>query len=134
MIHKRNASQDSIPGPADWFTGRVRIDPIHMEAQAPSRITSALVTFEPGARTNWHSHPLGQLLIVTAGKSWTQCDGEQRVEVNAGDTIWRPPGHKHWHGATATTGMSHIAVQEMLDGKNVDWFESVTDAQYNGSY
>ncbi len=133
MIHKRNASQDSIPGPADWFTGRVRIDPIHMEAQAPSRITSALVSFEPGARTNWHSHPLGQLLIVTAGKGWTQCDGGQRVEVNAGDTIWCPPGHKHWHGATATTGMSHIAVQEMLDGKNVDWFEPVTDAQYNGS-
>ena len=133
MILKRIGRQAAISGAADYFTGHVRIDPIHMEAKAPSRITSAVVTFEPGARTNWHSHPLGQLLIVTAGKGWTQCDGEQRVEVNAGDTIWCPPGHKHWHGATANTGMSHIAVQEMLDGKNVDWFEPVTDEQYNGS-
>ena len=130
MILKRNGSQVSIRGPADWFTGNVRIDPIHMEPQAPSRITSALVTFEPGARTNWHTHPLGQLLIVTAGKGWTQCEGEARVEVNAGDTIWCPPNHKHWHGATAATGMSHIAVQEMLDGKNVTWLEPVTDEQY----
>lgn len=130
MILKPNGSQPSIKGPADWFTGIVRIDPIHMEPQPPSRITSALVTFEPGARTNWHTHPLGQLLFVTSGRGWTQCEGEQRVEVNAGDAIWCPPNHKHWHGATATTGMSHIAVQEMLDGKNVTWLESVTDEQY----
>ncbi|MFV8816753.1 cupin domain-containing protein [Haliea sp. E17] len=132
MILTRNGSQASIKGPADWFIGDVRIDPIHMQAQEPSRITSALVAFEPGARTNWHTHPLGQSLIVTAGKGRTQCEGEVRVEVNAGDTIWCPPGHKHWHGATSTTGMSHIAVQEMLDGKNVNWLEPVTDAQYAG--
>lgn len=132
MIHKLNGSQASIKGPAEWFTGEVRIDPIHMEPQEPSRITSALVTFEPGARTNWHTHPLGQLLIITAGRGWTQCDGERRVEVNAGDTVWCPPGHRHWHGATSSTGMSHIAVQEMLDGKNVDWHEPVSNDQYGG--
>jgi quercetin dioxygenase-like cupin family protein len=132
MIFKRNGSQSSIKGPAEWFTGDVRIDPIHMEPAEPSRITSALVTFEPGARTNWHTHPLGQLLIVTAGQGWTQCEGEDRVEINAGDTIWCPPGHKHWHGATSSTGMSHIAVQEMLNGKNVEWLEPVTDDQYGG--
>jgi quercetin dioxygenase-like cupin family protein len=130
MILTRNGSQPSVKGPDDWFTGSVRIDPIHLEAQEPSRLTSAIVTFEPGARTNWHTHPLGQLLIVTAGKGWTQCEGEPRVEINAGDTIWCPPGHKHWHGATASTAMSHIAVQEMLDGKNVEWLEPVTEAQY----
>lgn len=130
MILRKNGSQDSIQGPADWFTGRARIDPIQLEAQEPSRVTSALVTFEPGARTNWHTHPLGQLLIVTSGKGWTQCEGEPRVEINAGDSIWCPPGHKHWHGATSTTGMSHIAIQEALDGKNVEWLEPVTDAQY----
>jgi len=132
MILNRNGSRASIKGPADWFIGDVRIDPIHMEQQEPSRITSALVTFEPGARTNWHTHPPGQLLIVTAGRGWTQCEGDSRVEVNAGDTIWCPPGHKHWHGATSTTGMSHIAIQEMLDGRNVDWLEPVTDEQYGG--
>ncbi len=132
MILSHNGTRAAIPGPADWFVGAVRIDPIHMEPQVPSRITSALVTFEPGARTNWHTHPLGQLLIVTAGRGWTQCEGEARVEVNAGDTIWCPPGHKHWHGGTSNTAMSHIAVQEMLDGKNVNWLEPVTDAQYRG--
>jgi len=130
MILNKNGSRPSVKGPADWFTGDVRIDFIHPEAKEPSRITSALVTFEPGARTNWHTHPLGQLLIVTAGRGWTQCEGEERVEVNAGDSIWCPPNHKHWHGATATTGMSHIAVQEMLNGTNVTWLEPVTDAQY----
>jgi quercetin dioxygenase-like cupin family protein len=130
MILTKNGTQASIKGPADWFVGNVRIDPIHMQPQEPSRITSALVTFEPGARTNWHTHPLGQLLIVTAGKGWTQCEGGARVEVNVGDTIWCPPGHKHWHGATDQTGMSHIAVQEMLNGKNVEWLEPVCDQQY----
>lgn len=130
MILIKNGSQASIKGPEDWFVGDVRIDPILLQAQEPSRITSALVTFEPGARTNWHTHPLGQLLIVTAGQGWTQCEGETKVVVNAGDTIWCPPGHKHWHGATSNTGMSHIAVQEKLNGKNVDWLEPVTNAQY----
>ncbi len=132
MILNRNGSRESVAGPAECFTGHVRIDPIHGEAREPSRLTSALVTFEPGARSNWHTHPLGQLLIVTSGKGWTQCEGEEKVEVGAGDTIWCPPGHKHWHGATSTTAMSHIAVQEMLDGRNVDWLEPVTDAQYQG--
>lgn len=130
MIHRKNGSQASIAGPAEWFTGSARIDPIQLQPEEPSRVTSALVTFEPGARTNWHTHPLGQLIIVTSGKGWTCCDDGKRVEINAGDTIWCPPGHKHWHGATATTGMSHIVVQEVLDGKNVDWLEPVTDEQY----
>ena len=88
------------------------------------------VTFEPGARSNWHTHPLGQTLIVTAGCGWTQCEGEPIVEIRAGDVVWCPPGHKHWHGATPTTAMTHIAVQEALDGKNVEWLERVTDEQY----
>jgi len=133
MILNRNGSQPSIAGPAETFIGRVRIDPIHLRAEAPSRITSALVTFELGARSNWHTHPVGQLLIVTAGKGWTQCEGEERVEVCAGDTIWCPPGHKHWHGATSTTAMSHITVQEVLDGRNVNWLEPVSDDQYLGA-
>lgn len=130
MIIRRNGSQASIKGPAEWFTGEARIDPIQLQPESPSNVTSALVTFEPGARTNWHTHPLGQLIIVTSGKGWTCCDGGERVEIHAGDTIWCPPGHKHWHGATDTNGMSHIVVQEMLDGKNVDWLEPVTDEQY----
>lgn len=132
MILRRNGSQAAAKGPEQVFTGRVRIDPIHPAPQEPSRITSALVTFEPGARSNWHRHPLGQLLIVTAGKGWTQCEGEARVEINAGDSIWCPPGHKHWHGATASTSMSHIAIQEVLDGSAVEWLEPVTDEQYGG--
>ncbi|MDV2080646.1 (R)-mandelonitrile lyase [Marinobacter xestospongiae] len=132
MIHNRNGTRAAVAGPAEYFTGQVRIDPLHLQAEEPSRITSALVTFEPGARTNWHTHPLGQLLIVTAGSGWTQCYGGERVQVNAGDTIWCPPGHKHWHGATSATAMSHIAVQEMLDGRNVDWLEPVSDDQYLG--
>lgn len=140
MIITRNGSQPSVTGPDEWFTGRVRIDPIHLHPQEPSRVSSALVTFEPGARTNWHIHPLGQLVIVTAGKGWTQCEGEPRVEINAGDAVWCPPGHKHWHGATSNTGMSHIAIQELIDsqnaelaGKNIEWLEPVTDEQYVGS-
>ena len=130
MILVRNGTRASIKGPQEVFTGDVRIDPLHMDAQAPSRVSAALVTFEPGARTNWHRHPLGQLLIVTSGRGWTQCEGEERVEVNAGDTIWCPPGHKHWHGATSETAMSHIAVQEVLNGSAVEWLEPVTDDQY----
>jgi len=119
-----------MQGPEQVFTGTVRIDPIHPAPQEPSRTTAALVTFEPGARTNWHRHPAGQLLIVTAGKGWTQCEGEERVEINAGDSIWCPPGHKHWHGATGSTAMSHIAIQEVVDGSAVEWLEPVTDEQY----
>lgn len=130
MIVKTKEMRQAIEGPADYFTGKVWIDPLHLEAKDPSRLTSALVTFEPGARTNWHTHPLGQLLIVISGQGWTQCEGGERVEVHEGDTIWCPPGHKHWHGATSTSSMSHIAVQEMLDGTNVNWMEPVSDQDY----
>jgi quercetin dioxygenase-like cupin family protein len=129
MQIKRNGSQPSTKGSADYFTGTVRIDPL-MSAQAPARVACASVTFEPGARTAWHSHPLGQILIVTAGCGWTQCEDGPIEEIRAGDAIWCPPGHRHWHGATPTTSMTHIAIQEALDGKLVDWMEHVTDAQY----
>ena len=132
MELKRAGSQPSQQGPADWFTGTVRIDPLNT-ATEPARHSCAAVTFEPGARTNWHTHPLGQTLIVTAGAGWTQCDGEAIVEIRAGDVIWCPPGHKHWHGGTSTTAMTHIAIQEALDGSPVDWLEPVTDAQYLGA-
>jgi quercetin dioxygenase-like cupin family protein len=126
---KRNGSQPSIQGPAEWFTGAVRIDPL-FTAPAPARTACASVTFEPGARTAWHSHPLGQILVVTAGCGWTQCEDGPVEEIRAGDTIFCPPGHRHWHGATPTTSMTHIAIQEALDGKLVDWMEHVSDAQY----
>jgi quercetin dioxygenase-like cupin family protein len=129
MELKRAGSQASTRGPAEWFTGTVRIDPLH-SAPEPSRVSCASVTFEPGARTNWHTHPLGQTLLVTAGCGWTQCEGELIVEIRAGDVVWCPPGHKHWHGATSTTAMTHIAIQEALNGKAVDWLERVTDEQY----
>jgi quercetin dioxygenase-like cupin family protein len=129
MHLKRAGSQPSQPGPAEFFTGTVRIDPLH-EAPEPSRVGCAAVTFEPGARTNWHTHPLGQTLLVTAGCGWTQCEGEEIEEIRPGDVIWCPPGHRHWHGATATTAMTHIAIHEALDGKFVEWMEPVTDAQY----
>lgn len=125
----RVGSRPSQKAPAEHFTGSVRIDMLN-QPPAPARASTGLVTFEPGARSNWHTHPLGQTLIVTAGCGWTQCEGEQIVEIRAGDVIWCPPGHKHWHGATATTAMSHIAVTEWLDGRNVDWLEPVTDEQY----
>lgn len=126
----RNGSRPSTRGPAEYFTGNVRID-MQFQREAPSRLAGAIVTFEPGARTAWHSHPLGQTLIVTAGKGWTQCEDGPIVEINAGDTIWCPPGHRHWHGATPTTAMTHIALQEALDGKVVEWMEYVTDKEYN---
>jgi quercetin dioxygenase-like cupin family protein len=107
----------------------VRIDPI-VQAPEPSRVTAGLVTFEPGARSAWHTHPLGQTLIVTQGVGWTQCEGEPIVEIRAGDVIWCPPNHRHWHGATPTTAMAHIAITEQLNGKNVEWMEKVTDEQY----
>jgi len=131
MELKRPGSQPSIKGPEEWFTGTVRIDPLHT-SPSPSRVSCASVTFEPGARSAWHTHPLGQTLLVTAGCGWTQCEGEARVDIRAGDVIWCPPDHKHWHGATSTTAMTHIAIQEALDGKNVQWLEKVTDEQYLG--
>jgi quercetin dioxygenase-like cupin family protein len=129
MDIKRCGSQPSTKGPADWFTGEVRVDPL-FSAEEPARASGASVTFEPGARTAWHTHPLGQVLIVTSGCGWTQCWGEPIVEIRAGDVVRCPPGHKHWHGATPTTSMTHIAIQEVLDGKAVEWMEKVTDDQY----
>ena len=129
MELKRAGSQPSLQGPSDWFTGSVRIDPLS-NPPAPARVSCASVTFEAGARSHWHTHPLGQTLLVTSGCGWTQCEGEAIVEIRPGDVIWCPPGHKHWHGASPTTSMTHIAIQEALDGKVVHWMEPVTDAQY----
>jgi quercetin dioxygenase-like cupin family protein len=129
MDIKRCGTQPSGKGPADYFTGTVRVDPLNVPP-APARVSMALVTFEPGARTAWHAHPLGQTLIVTAGCGQVQREGGPIEEIRSGDVVWFPPGEKHWHGATATTAMSHIAVQEALDGKNVDWMEKVSDDQY----
>jgi quercetin dioxygenase-like cupin family protein len=130
MEIRRIGTQASGKGPSDWFTGAVRIDPL-FQASAPARVQGVSVTFEPGARTAWHRHPLGQTLIVTAGCGWVQRDGEPIEQVHPGDVIWFPPGEKHWHGATATTAMTHIAIQEQLDGKAVDWMEKVSDEQYS---
>jgi quercetin dioxygenase-like cupin family protein len=130
MDINRIGSRPSGPGPADWFTGTVRIDPL-IDAPAPARVAGASVTFEPGARTAWHTHPLGQTLIVTAGCGWAQRWGGPIEEIRLGDVIWFPPGEKHWHGATATTTVTHIAIQEKLDGKSVDWLEPVSDEQYH---
>ena len=130
MQIQRNGTQPSARGPADWFTGSVRIDPL-FQAPAPARGAGASVTFEPGARTAWHTHPLGQTLIVTSGVGWTQCEGEPVEEIRAGDVVWCPPNTRHWHGATPTTAMTHIAIQERdADGKMVFWMEHVSDEQY----
>lgn len=126
---KRSGSQPSNKGPADWFTGFVRIDPL-FEAKAAARASGAAVTFEPGARTAWHTHPVGQTLIVTAGAGWVQQWGSDVQEIRPGDVVLIPPGEKHWHGATPTTGMTHIAIQERFDGKVVEWMEKVSDDQY----
>ena len=132
MEIRRSGSQPSGPGPSDWFSGTVRIDPL-FSAPDPARVAGAHVTFEPGARTNWHTHPLGQTLIVTFGRGWVQREGGPVEAVAAGDVIWFEPDERHWHGATATTAMSHIAIQERLDGKAVTWLEPVTDDQYRGA-
>src|SRR5437016_6818897 len=124
MEIKRVGTQASTKGPADWFTGTVRIDPL-FQANAPARAAAASVTFEPGARTAWHTHPLGQTLIITAGFGWVQREGGPIEEIRPGDVVWFPPGEKHWHGATSTTAMTHIAITETLEGKNVDWMEKV---------
>ncbi len=125
----RSGSRPSAKASADWFTGTVRLDPL-FPPTPPARTAAASVTFEPGARTAWHTHPLGQTLIVTAGCGRVQRDGGPVEEIRPGDVVWFPPGEKHWHGATATTAMSHIAVQEKLDGSPVAWMEQVSDDQY----
>ena len=129
MEIKRIGSQPSSKGRDDWFTGTVRIDPL-FQANPPARSAGASVTFEPGARTAWHTHPLGQTLIVTAGCGWVQREGGSIEEIHPGDVISIPPGEKHWHGAAPTTAMTHIAIQEALDGKVVDWLEKVSAEQY----
>jgi quercetin dioxygenase-like cupin family protein len=129
MNIKRSGSQPSAKGPTEWFTGSVRIDS-PFQASAPARVGGAIVTFEPGARTAWHTHPLGQTLIVTAGCGRVQREGGRIEEIRPGDVVWFEPGEKHWHGAAPTTAMTHIAIAEALDGKAVDWMEKVSDQQY----
>ena len=129
MNIKRTGSQPSGKGPAEYFTGTVRIDS-PFRGSAPARVGGAIVTFEPGARTAWHTHPLGQTLIVTSGSGRTQREGGPIEEIRPGDVVWFEPGEKHWHGASPTTAMTHIAIAETLDGKVVDWMEKVSDEQY----
>jgi quercetin dioxygenase-like cupin family protein len=129
MEIKRAGSQPSSKGPADWFTGMVRIDPLN-QANPPARVACASVTFEPGARTAWHTHPLGQTLIVISGFGRAQREDGPIEEIRPGDVVWFPPGEKHWHGAAPTTAMTHIAIQEQLDDKVVEWMEKVSDEQY----
>lgn len=129
MEIKRNGSRTRTPGPSDYFTGTAHIEP-YVQPGPPARVVCASVTFEPGARTAWHTHPLGQTLIVTAGRGWAQTDGGPIEDLRPGDVAWFPPGEKHWHGATATSAMTHIAIQEAQDGKTVDWLEKVSDEQY----
>lgn len=129
MLISRAGSQASMKGPAQYFTGSVRVDPL-FSAQAPASTTGASVSFEPGARSAWHTHPRGQTLIVTAGKGRIQQWGGKVQEIRPGDVIWTPPGVKHWHGAGPTTAITHIAIQEAVDGKNVEWMEKVSDEQY----
>jgi quercetin dioxygenase-like cupin family protein len=129
MDIKRAGTQPSGKGPSDWFTGTVRIDPL-FQAPEPARVAGAAVTFEPGARTAWHTHPLGQTLIVTAGAGLAQRKGGPIEPIRPGDVVWFGPGEKHWHGASATTAMTHIAIQEALNGKAVEWMEKVSDEEY----
>jgi quercetin dioxygenase-like cupin family protein len=131
MEISRSGSRPSTSGPADYFTGAVRIDRL-TDAPEPARVAAASVTFEPGARTAWHTHPLGQTLVVTAGLGWAQREGGRKEEIRPGDVVWFPPGEKHWHGAMPTTALTHIAIQEKLDGKAVEWLEQVSDEQYQG--
>jgi len=131
MHIRRSGSQPSAKGPADWFTGTVRIDS-PFQGGAPARVAGAIVTFEPGARTAWHTHPLGQTLIVTSGSGRVQRAGGPIEDIRPGDIVWFEPGEKHWHGASPATAMTHIAIQEQLDGKAVDWMEHVSDDEYLG--
>ena len=132
MELKRNGSQPSSRGPDECFTGNVRIEPLFASPE-PARVRCASVTFEPGARSAWHTHPLGQTLIVTAGCGWVQSEGQPKVEIRPGDVVWCPPNEKHWHGAIPHTAMTHIAIQEALDGKVVEWMEKVSDEEYQSS-
>jgi quercetin dioxygenase-like cupin family protein len=125
----RNGTQPSNKAPANHFTGSVRVDPL-FQAPAPARVVGASVTFEPGARTAWHTHPLGQTLVVTAGLGWAQRDGGPVEEIRPGDVVWFAPGEKHWHGASPATAMTHLAIQEAKEGKTADWLEKVSDEQY----
>ena len=125
----RSGASPSRKGAAQTFTGAVRVD-APFQASAPARVSGGIVTFEPGARTAWHTHPLGQTLIVTAGHGWVQSEGATKEEIRAGDVVWIPPGVRHWHGATASAAMTHVAISEALDGKTVDWMEHVNDEQY----
>jgi quercetin dioxygenase-like cupin family protein len=129
MDIKRNGSRPSTKAPEAYFSGAVRVEPVFQVGE-PVRLNGGSVTFEPGARTAWHTHPLGQTLIIMAGLGWVQTEGGPIEEIRPGDVVWFPPGEKHWHGATPTTAMTHIAVQESLNGKNVDWLEKVSDEQY----
>ena len=129
MEIKRSGAEPSRKGPAEWFTGTVRIDPL-FHAPEPARVSGGMVTFEPGARTAWHTHPLGQTLLIVSGLGWIEREGGSVEEVRPGDVVWFPPGLKHWHGASPTSAMTHIAIQESLNGKNVDWLEKVSDEQY----
>jgi len=129
MEIKRSGAEPSRKGPAEWFTGTVRIDPL-FQPPDPARVNGATVTFEPGARTAWHTHPLGQTLLIMSGVGWVQREGGAIQEVRPGDVVWFPPYLKHWHGASPTNAMAHIAIQESLDGKNVEWMEKVTDDEY----
>jgi quercetin dioxygenase-like cupin family protein len=129
MEIKRVGSRSSMKGPLDWFTGIVRVDPL-FQAPEPARVSGAHLTFEPGSRTAWHTHPLGQTLIVTSGCGWAQREGGPIEEIRTGDVVWFSAGERHWHGATPTTAMTHIAIQESLNGKVVDWMEHVTEQQY----
>lgn len=132
MQIKRNGSQPPSRGPAEYFTGSVRVG-LLFQSPGPAKVSGAGVTFEPGARSAWHAHPCGQTLIVTAGLGWTQCEGEPREEIRPGDVITCPPGRKHWHGATATTAVTHIAIQEAdANGSVVEWLQQVTDDEYLG--
>ena len=130
MKINRLEERNSNPGPADWFTGQVRMESL-VQTQAPARVAAASVTFQPGARTAWHTHPLGQTLIVTAGLGRVQREGGAIEEIRAGDVVWFEPGERHWHGASPNLAMTHIAIQEALDGKTVEWLEHVTDAEYS---
>jgi quercetin dioxygenase-like cupin family protein len=132
MEIKRSGSEPSKTGPADWFTGAVRIDRL-FDLPEPARAAAAVVTFEPGARTNWHTHPFGQTVIVTSGLGWAQREGGPVEEIRPGDVVWFEPGEKHWHGASATNAMSHIAIQEKQNGSPVTWLEKVTAEQYKQS-
>ncbi|WP_038172586.1 cupin domain-containing protein [Verrucomicrobium sp. BvORR106] len=128
MKISRNGSRPSNKGPAEWFTGAVRIDML-FQPESPARTSAATVTFEPGARTAWHTHPLGQTIVVISGLGWAQCEGGPVEEIHPGDVVWFPPGVRHWHGASASVAMSHTAINEALEGKVVEWMEKVSDEQ-----